>query len=162
MAAALSRDPYKNFRFKVFFGNNTTPVAGINRVTGLNWSVAVETREQGGSYRSSAKLPGRVTYDNVTLERGITTDQGFQDWAGAVWNYTNSNPLKSVQQSLVIALCDENGSPAIRYQLVNCWVSRFNALPELSSLRNELALEQITIEHDGWSQSVIASSRGGS
>ena len=160
MAAALSRDPYKNFRFKVFFGNSSTPVAGINRVTGLNWSVAVETREQGGSNRSSQKLPGRVTYDNVTLERGITTNQAFQNWASSVWNYSHSNPLKSVQQSIVIALCDENGNPAIRYALINCWVSRFNALPELSSLNNELALEQITIEHDGWSQSVVAKKRG--
>ena len=158
MAAALSRDPYKNFRFKLYFKSGTPPVACVNRVTGLTWSVSVETREQGGSYRTAQKLPGRVQYDNVSIERGITTDQSFQDWAGSVWNYSQSNPLKNIQKTVILELCDENGNPVIRYTLINCWVSKFQALPELKASDNALALEQITIEHEGWSQEVLANS----
>jgi len=159
MAAALTRDPYKNFRFKVYFESGGQPVACVNHITGLSWSVDVVTQEQGGSYRTASKLPGKVQYDNVSIERGLTTDQSFQDWADAVWNYSHSNPLQNCQKTVILELCDENGNAVIRYTLINCWVSKFQALPDLKASDNALALEQITIEHEGWSQEVLANNK---
>jgi phage tail-like protein len=156
MAATLSRDPYKNFRFKIFFDDDKKkPVAGISGVSGLSWSADVIGRHQGGSCRSERKVPGLVTYEPVSFSRGITTDKKFKEWAEKVWNYNNFNPLKGLRKTLLCDLCDENGKSVVRYTLSNCWISGYEALPELSAEDNAVAIETITVEHEGWEHEIL-------
>ena len=46
----------------------------------------VEHRE-GGDPSTSRKSPGRTKYDAITLERGVTNDVEFEQWANKVWNF---------------------------------------------------------------------------
>ena len=40
-------DPYKNFKFRVFFVGSTTPVAGISKVSGLKRTTEVVKHREG-------------------------------------------------------------------------------------------------------------------
>src|SRR5436190_20327406 len=82
-------DPYKNFKFRVFFVGSTTPVAAVSKVTGLKRTTEVVKHRDGGDPSSSRKSPGRTEYEAVTLERGLTHDPEFEKWANKVWNYGN-------------------------------------------------------------------------
>ena len=44
----------------------------------------------GGDPATSTKLPGRTEYDPISLERGVTTDKVFEQWANRVWSFTNA------------------------------------------------------------------------
>ena len=71
-------DPYKNFKFRVFFVGSTTPVAGISKVGGLKRTTEVVKHREGGDPSSSRKSPGRTEYEPITLERGVTHDTEFE------------------------------------------------------------------------------------
>ncbi len=150
MARALSKDPYKNFRFKVFFDNQTSrAVAGVNKVSGLSWSVEVISH-------GSRKLPHKtMDFPPVTLSRGITQDEDFKTWAESVCNwYAQANPLKKMRKKVSIVLCNEKGEHVVQYDLEKCWVSKYETLPELSADGNGVAIESISLEHEGWQHKV--------
>ena len=44
----------------------------------------------GGDPSSSAKSPGRTEFEAITLERGVTHDLEFEQWANKVWDYANA------------------------------------------------------------------------
>jgi len=149
MADALSRDPYKDFRFRVHLdGLSSPPVAGINQVGGLSWSVDVVKHGV-----TKLPAPGKQ-YPPVTLSRGITANEKFKIWASTVWNWKKNpkNPLKGLRKLVYIVLCDANGNAVMTYQLNKCWVSSYETLPELSSDGNSVAIEQITLEYQGWTE----------
>ena len=102
------------------------------------------------------KIPGQTDYQPVRLERGITTDSAFQDWANLMWDYPNTQQLGNETQlatsrkPMQIELYDQQRILALRYNLYHCWPSEYTALPELNSEANVVALASMTIEHEGW------------
>ncbi len=145
-------DPYKAFRFLVYFGKSTTPVAGVSKVGGLKRSNdPIEYKEGGNAI--SLKGPGRMKYDAITLERGVTHDSDFQDWADAVQVLDKGAPkqsLKDLRREITIELLNEAGQPVHRYTIHRCWVSEYQALPDLDAGGNAVALEHIKLENEGW------------
>src|SRR6478672_3512521 len=117
-------DPYKNFKFKVKFDKSSEYVAGISKVTGLKRKTEVVTHRVGGDPSTSRKSPGRTEYEAITLERGVTHDTAFEQWANKVWNYDPPNPsagsgqevsLKDFRKQVILEVFNEAGQPAIRY-----------------------------------------------
>src|SRR5436189_5969361 len=101
-------DPYKNFKFRVFWVGSTTPVAGVCKVTGLKRTTEVVKHREGGDPSSSRKSPGRTEYEAVTLDRGVTHDLEFEQWASKVWKL-GAGPgaevsLKDFRKDLIIEL----------------------------------------------------------
>src|ERR1044072_5574207 len=78
-------DPYKNFKFRVSFGNGY--VAGISKVGALKRTTEVVEHRQGGDPSTGLKSPGRTKFEAITLERGVTHDREFEQWAAKVWNF---------------------------------------------------------------------------
>src|SRR6476659_8604164 len=110
-------DPYKTFRFLVFFGTSTAPVAGVSKVTGLKRSSDVIEYKQGGDAIIRKGL-GRTKYEPITLERGVTHDPDFEQWANAAQVLDKGSPstsLKNLRQQVRIELLNEVGQPAHRY-----------------------------------------------
>ena len=75
-------DPYKSYRFLVYFDTSTSPVAGVSKISAIKRSNDVIEYKEGGNAITLKGL-GRTTYDAITLERGVTFDSDFQDWADA-------------------------------------------------------------------------------
>jgi len=152
-------DPYKNFKFKIKYLDSNEYVAGISKVSGLKRKTEVVTHRVGGDPSSSRKSPGRTEYDPISLERGVTHDVEFERWANKVWNFSPPNPkaasgqevsLKDFRKDLVIELFNETGAPALRYVVYRCWVSEFQALPDLDANANAVAIQSIKLENEGW------------
>jgi phage tail-like protein len=145
-------DPYKTFRFLVYFGQSTSPVAGISKVGMLKNSSDVIEYKQGGD-AITRKGPGRTKYEPITLERGLTHDQDFELWAKAAQVLDKGSPtrsLKNLRQQVRIDLLNEAGQPVHRYILHRCWVSEYQALPDLDGGGNATAIEHIKLENEGW------------
>lgn len=145
-------DPYKSFRFLVYFGESTSPVAGISKVTGLKQSSDPIEYKEGGNAIIRKGL-GRTKYEAITLERGVTHDNDFEDWAGAAQALDKgaaTTSLKNLRREVRIELLNEAGQPVKRYVVHRAWVSEFQALPDLDAGANAVALEHIKLENEGW------------
>ena len=147
-------DPYKNFKFRVFFEGSTTAVAGVSKVGMLKRTTEVVKHREGGDPSSSRKSPGRTEFEAITLERGVTHDREFEQWANKVWNFGAGLgaevSLKDFRKNLLIELYNEAGQLAIRYRIFRCWVSEFQALPDLDANANAVAIQHIKLENEGW------------
>ncbi|MCC6368263.1 MAG: phage tail protein [Bryobacterales bacterium] len=145
-------DPYKNFRFLVYFEGTSTPVAGISKVGGLKRSSDAIEYKEGGNMIIRKGL-GRTKYDAITLDRGVTHDKDFEDWANAAQVLDKGVPsqsLKSLRKEIRIELLNEAGQPVHRYLVHRCWVSEFQALADLDAGGNSVVIEHIKLENEGW------------
>jgi phage tail-like protein len=145
-------DPYKNFKFYIYFEQTTTPVAAVSKVGGLKRSSDPIEYKEGGNAIIRKGL-GRTKYDAITLERGVTHDPDFEDWANAAQVLDKgaaSSSLKNLRKEIHIELLNEAGQPVHRYIVHACWVSEYQALSDLDAGGNAVALEHIKIENEGW------------
>ena len=146
-------DPYKNFKFRVKWDGRY--VAGISKVSTLKRTTEVVKHRTGGDPSSSRKSPGRTEYEPITLSRGVTHDSDFERWANKVWNYAsgrdNEVSLADFRKDfLTIEVYNEAGQLAIAYKVYRCWVSEFEALPELDANANAVAIQTLKLENEGW------------
>ncbi len=117
----------------------------------LSRTTDVITHREGGDSNVDRKSPGRTSVDPIVLERGVTHDTDFEDWANAAFNpKTGSMSLKNFRKELTIELLNEAGVVVIRYFVHRCWVSQYTALPDLDADANAIAFQSITIENEGW------------
>lgn len=153
-------DPYKNFRFLVYFGESTEPVCGVSRVGMLKKTTAVVEHREGGDPTTSRKSIGRTSYEPITLERGVTLDPTFETWANLVNKSKNEDlgedesesRLAGFRKTIRIELLNETGQPVKGYKVYRCWVSDYQALPELDAGADAISIESITIQHEGWAR----------
>lgn len=149
-------DPYKNFKFKVKWDNKY--VAGVSKVSGLSRTTQTVRHRSGGDPSTPRVSPGQTEYEPITLERGVTHDIAFEQWANKVWDYTNSTKspgdkivsLADFRKSIIIELYNEAGQKVIAYNVYRCWVSEWHAMPELDGSGNAIAIQSIKLENEGW------------
>jgi phage tail-like protein len=148
----LRLDPYKNFKFRVKWDGKY--VAGVSKVSPLRRTTEVVTFRSGGDPSTSRKSPGRTEYEAITLERGVTNDHAFEQWANKVWmlgaGLGSEVSLSDFRKDIILELYNEAGQLVIAYKIFRCWVSEYQALPELDSNTNAIAIEHIKLENEGW------------
>ena len=127
-------------------------VAGISRMSALTRTTEVISHREGGDPSTSRKSPGLTTYAPITLERGVTHDAEFEQWADKVWTSGGGQvtSLNDFRKDVVIELYNEAGQLARAYKVFRCWVSEYTALPDLDAGANAVAIESITLVHEGW------------
>ncbi len=148
----LRLDPYKNFKFRVKWDGRY--VAGISKVSPLRRTTEVVTHRAGGDPSVSRKSPGRTEYEAITLERGVTNDIAFEQWANKAWalgaGLGAEVSLKDFRKDIYLELLNEAGQLVIAYKIYRCWVSEYQALPDLDANANAIAIEHIKLENEGW------------
>jgi len=145
-------DPYKNYRFLVYFGTSTSAVAAVSKVSALKRSSDAIDYMEGGNGIILKGL-GRTKYEPITMERGITFDTDFEDWANAAQVLSSGSPstsLANLRKEIRIVLLNEEAQPVHQYKVHRCWVSEFQALPDLDASQNGVAIETIKLENEGW------------
>lgn len=153
-ASAVPVNPFLTYNFLVKWDG--AAVAAVTKVSGLTKKTEVVTFRSGGQPQSPSKIPGITDYQPVVLERGVTMDVAFEQWANKVWYYPNTQALgqevslADFRKNIQIELYNQAGQIVIRYNLYNCWPSQYTALPELASEANTVALASLTLEHEGW------------
>ena len=148
----LRFDPYKNFKFRVKWDGRY--VAGASKVGALKRSTELVEHREGGDPSTSRKSPGRTKFEAITVERGVTHDLEFERWANKVWNFGAGlgaeTSLKDFRKDIIIELYNEAGQLAKAWKVYRCWVSEFQALPELDANANAVAIETLKLENEGW------------
>ena len=129
-------------------------VAGVSKVSGLKRTTEVIKHREGGDPSSSRKSPGRSEYEAVTLERGVTHDVEFERWANKVWNFGaglgSETSLKDFRKDIIIEVYNEAGQLVIAYKVYRCWVSEYQALPDLDANANAVAIQTLKLDNEGW------------
>ena len=140
---AVQRDnPYPRHNFAVDIGAGDT--IGFHEVELPSGEIEViEYREGADPARSARKLPGLVTYPNVTLRRGITGSLELYQW----WNTVREGQL--LRRNVTITLLDEQRQPVLRWLLRDAWPAKLEAGP-LNAQANEVAIETLELAHEGF------------
>ena len=145
-------DPYKNFKFRVKWDGRY--VAGISKVGALKRTTEVVKHRDGADPSSSRKSPGRSEYEPIMLERGVTHDVDFEQWANKVWNWGSGlgaeTSLRDFRKDVIIEMYNKAGQKVISYQLFRCWVSEYQSLSDLDANANAVAIQHIKLENEGW------------
>ncbi|MEA2560666.1 MAG: hypothetical protein QOH06_2170 [Acidobacteriota bacterium] len=146
-------DPYKNFKFRVMWDGRY--VAGISKVGALKRTTEMVEHREGGDPSTIRKSPGRTKYEAITLERGVTHDTEFERWANKVWNFGAGFGVESSladfrKDVIIIDVFNEAGQRVLSYKVYRCWVSDYQALPDLDANANAIAIQTIKLENEGW------------
>jgi phage tail-like protein len=145
-------DPYRNFKFRIKIDN--VYVAGLSKCGALKKTTEKVDWYESGDPSTPHRLPGKTSYEAVTLSAGVTHDLTFETWANLVNNFQGdaAMSLKNFRKNIVIDVFNEAGQQAISYQVFRCWVSEYQALPELDAAGNAVMIQTIKLENEGWNR----------
>ncbi|MGB5160396.1 MAG: phage tail protein [Thermoanaerobaculia bacterium] len=145
-------DPYKNLKFRVKWDGRY--VAGVSKVSALKRTTEVVEHREGGDPSTVRRSPGQTKYEPITLERGVTHDPEFEQWANKVWNWGSGLgsevSLADFRKDLIIELYNEAGQLVMAYKVYRCWPSEYQALPDLDAGATAVAIQTLTLQHEGW------------
>jgi phage tail-like protein len=138
-------DPLRSFRFKVKWDN--LYVAGLTKMGALKRTTEIVEFREAGENIVPRKLPGKTSFADVTLEAGITFDTAFEDWANLVNDFASHSitNLGEFRKNITIDVFNEAGQKALSYNLYRCWVSEYQALPDLDAGANAVAITTIKL-----------------
>jgi phage tail-like protein len=143
-------DPYRNFKFKIKWDGQY--VAGLSKCSALKKTTEMTEWREGGDPSTSRKLPGKTSYEAITLDAGVTHDTAFEQWANLVNNFQGdaSTSLKNFRKDITIDVFNLEGNKVLSYNVYRCWVAEYQALPELDASANAVMIQTIKLENEGW------------
>ena len=114
----------------------------FSEVTGLSGEVQAIRFRSGTDLGTGAKvLPGRISYEPVTLERGLARDLALWEWLSTI------EGGQTDMRNVTISVLDEEHEPAIAFRLTSAWPSRLQ-LGRLDGLGNGVAIEKLTLTYE--------------
>lgn len=143
-------DPYRNFKFQVLWDQRV--VAGVSKVSALKRSTEVVSHREGNDISTARHSPGASSFEAITLERGVSFDPAFQEWANLVYSAEGDAgvSLKNFRKDIVINLLNLQGTVVRSYRVYRCWPSEYTALPELDANANAVAIQMLVLQNEGW------------
>lgn len=142
-------DPYKNFKFNVVIDGRV--VAGVSKISALKRTTTPVMHREGKDPSISRLSPGTWRSEPITLERGVTHDPEFENWANLSYSVFEAEfSLKNFRKDIIINLLNEQGVVVKAFKVYRCWVSEYQVLPDLDANGNAVAIESIVIENEGW------------
>ena len=152
-------DPYKNYKFRLKWDGHY--VAGVSKMSALKRTTEVVKHREGGDANATRRSPGRREVEATTLEPGNRQDPDFEARSGQRWGQ-ETKPLEGSEMSLVdfrkdivIELFNEAGQRVMAYNVFRCWVSEYQALPELDANANAVAIQTRKLENEGWARDAL-------
>jgi phage tail-like protein len=145
MSAGNNKDPLVSAWFGVEFQGQ---IAGAFReCSGLgSQNEIVEYKASGpkGEYVIK-KVPGRMSWENITLKRGITDDMDMWEWRKLV----EDGEVEQARKNGSIVMFDQAGREMARWDFVEAWPSKITG-PNANADNNEIGIEELEITHEGY------------
>lgn len=140
------RSFHKKFKFVVEIDGLAS--AGFQKASELSVEIANVQYYEGGSLIPN-KSPGRLTFADVTLERGATMDRDLFDWFTQVAEASANMGLKEpvFKRNLDIVQQDRDGSTLRRWSLTGAWPVKFVA-GDWDNEADENVIESVTLTYD--------------
>ncbi len=133
--------PLPAFHFTVEWGGNRV---GFTEISGLNQEIQpIEYREGASPEYAVSKMPGMPKNSDITCKRGIVeSDNDFFNWMSTV-------RLNNIERrDLVVSLLNEEHQPVMVWKVQSAFPIKVEG-PALKSTGNEVAIEAITLAHEG-------------
>lgn len=143
---ALPAYPFSTFNFSVEINRGTdgNPLVGaaFSECDGLEMSMEVKTIREGGFNDRQIRLSGPVTFSQLTLKRGMTTDFSLWTW------FTDSiaDPRLRVDAEVVM-LAEDGIRERARFVLRRCLPTKMKA-PALNAKEGQVAIEELQIAYE--------------
>lgn len=143
LAAGRLRPP----RFTVAVQFDQVGIQGyFTEVTGLSSENEIVEYRDGNDPNLVRKLPGRLSFGDVTLKRGILGDTSLWQWRRMV----EVGDIADARSNGKITLLDR-GTPVATWHLTNAWPAKISG-PELNAEGNDVAIEELVLAHEGLSR----------
>ncbi len=91
------------------------------------------------------KVPGRVKWNDITLKRGVNDTMDLWKWRKLV----EDGEVDQARKNGSIKMFDHTGKEVARWNFVNAWPSKLTG-PTANATSNEVAIEELTITHEGY------------
>jgi phage tail-like protein len=139
-----------NFRIEVTYGKKGSPVCAgeFAECDGLEMTLEPKTIREGGNNSRPIHLVGPVSYGQLTLKRGMTSDFGLWEWFETVQR-TNGHGLRATAD---IAIQSAHANPTaridrVRFQLTGCLPLKLKA-PPLNAKDGLIAVEEMQVAYE--------------
>jgi len=130
------QDPFKGYKFILEIDGISQ--AGFSDCSGLGSHINVIEYREGGDNITVRKLPGQVSYPDITLKWGLTTSAELYDWHMAgVTGQVQRKSGSVIQQ-------DDTGNEQVRWNFFNAWPSKWDG-PTFNAKGNEVSIETLTL-----------------
>jgi phage tail-like protein len=140
MATGARTDPYRSYNFRIEIDGIDR--AGFQECTSPGSEQAPVEYREGTEALTARKLPGLVTYADVTLRRGITQDASLFEWRKKAMEGNVE------RRNVSIVLMDDTGEEVVRWNLRECWPRTYTA-PAFNASQNSVAVESLVLAHEG-------------
>jgi len=87
------------------------------------------------------KRPGRISFPDIVLKRGLSADNALVDWYQTVVNGAVERKSGSV------VIYDQSSTEIGRWNFENAWISKWSA-SDLDAGSDDVMIEEITISHE--------------
>ena len=135
-------DPITGYSFRVEIDGITR--AGFKDCSGLEASQEANIYREGTDRGMTLrKIPGMVTYGDITLSRGVTTDSELWTWRRTIMGGVPD------RRNLSIVLMNEQGEDAIRWNVRHAWPTKWTG-PSMDATSDEVAIETLELTHEGF------------
>lgn len=118
------------------------PAAGFMECTGLDFRIETDDYEEGGRNDATLRFPRRARDGEVTLKRGIQKSAMLFEWIDG-FRMGRGKRLDGV-----ITLRDATGRPHTVWRLLRAFPIGYDG-PSLIAAQNGLAVESLTLVHEG-------------
>jgi phage tail-like protein len=141
---AIGEDAVGGYTFKIEIDGQV--IAQFKEVGGLESSrEVIEHRENNLAGKEVIKkLPGKKTWGDITLKRGVTDNKVIWDWHKLVMD----GKIDEARKNGSIVLYDYAGGEINRYNFRNAWPSKVG-LSGLQAGSSDVLLEEMTLAHEG-------------
>jgi phage tail-like protein len=148
------KDPLLGFSFYVSVSGIIE--AGFVSCTGLSVKRETTTHQEGGMNDYVHTLPGRTSYGNITLKRGVAFSNQLWDWFAAMFDFGRSDYANKAYRNVLIHQYIPYTATRVRdYELEHAFPISW-AGPDLNMNSNEVAIESLeiafrkfTVTHEG-------------
>ena len=136
MATGARSDPYKNFKFLVEIDKIVQ--GGFLECSGFGSAVEVIEYREGGEASTVRKLPGKVSFPDITLKWGVTDSREMYDWHLLAVNGAVDRRNGSIIQQ------DDLGNEKARWNFFNAWPSKYDG-PDFNAKGNDVSIDTMTL-----------------
>lgn len=153
------QDPYRNFKFTVDIDGFTR--FAFSKVSGLKHTVQTIDYREGGDNEVTRKLPGQSQFDNITFERGISTDEDFVTWLNLLYNVSaidGAHPPEDTEspnfrKTVVVNLKNKSGEVVKVWTILRAWPTEVS-WGDLDATSNEVLISSMVLANEGISLTV--------
>ena len=139
MPVGNRKDPYRAYNFLVEIDGITR--AGFRECSGLDTSQDPIDYREGNESLTTRRLPGLVTYTNISLKWGTSDDSDLWTWRKQVMDG------KVERKNGSIVLLDDTGQEVSRWNFFEGWPTRWTG-PSFNATSSEVSIETLEIVHE--------------